>query len=62
MHTGVCSNPAESYFSRVRRIEIGTNHYLPFGYINAYVDEAVWREDYRGLDNCNQAAIVGLRL
>jgi transposase-like protein len=59
MDDGVCTNQAESYFSRLRRMEVGTHHRIAGKYLNAYAGEAAWREDHRRTDNGNQAAKVG---
>lgn len=59
MDEGVCTNQAESYFSRLRRMEIGTHHHIAGPYLNAYAGEAAWREDHRRVDNGKQAAMVG---
>ena len=59
MDDGVCTNQAESYFSRLRRAEIGTHHHIAGPYLNAYANEMVWREDHRRVANGNQAAMVG---
>ena len=48
---GVCTNQAESYFSRLRRMEVGTHHHISGAYLNAYASEAAWREDHRREDN-----------
>jgi transposase-like protein len=58
MDKGVCTNQAESYFSRLRRMETGTHHHIAGPYLNAYADEAAWREDHRRVDNGRQAAMV----
>lgn len=58
MDKGVCTNQAESYFSRLRRMEVGTHHHIAGPYLNAYAGEASWREDYRRVDNGAQAALV----
>lgn len=58
MDEGVCTNQAESYFSRLRRMEVGTHHHIAGPYLNAYAGEASWREDYRRVDNGAQAALV----
>jgi transposase-like protein len=55
MDKGVCTNQAESYFSRLRRMEIGTHHHIAGQYLNAYANEAAWREDFRRVDNGSQA-------
>lgn len=48
---GACTNQAESYFSRLRRAEIGQHHHLSGAYLNAYADEMAWREDHRRVSN-----------
>jgi transposase-like protein len=58
MDEGVCTNQAESYFSRLRRAEIGTHHHIAGPYLNAYANEMAWREDHRRVANGNQAAFV----
>ena len=60
MDKGVCTNQAESYFSRLRRMEIGTHHHVAGPYLNAYAGEASWREDNRRVANGGQAAKVGV--
>ncbi len=59
MDEGVCTNQAESYFSRLRRAEIGTHHHIAGPYLNAYANEMAWREDHRRVANGNQALLVG---
>jgi transposase-like protein len=59
MDEGVCTNQAESYFSRLRRAEIGTHHHIAGPYLNAYATEMSWREDNRRVANGTQAAMVG---
>lgn len=56
---GVCTNQAESYFSRLRRMEVGTHHHIAGPYLHAYAQEASWREDNRRVDNGSQAMTVG---
>jgi len=46
-----CTNQAESYFSRLRRAEIGTHHHISGPYLNAYANEMAWREDNRRKPN-----------
>lgn len=58
MDKGVCTNQAESYFSRLRRMEVGTHHHIAGPYISAYAREASWREDNRRVDNGTQTAMV----
>jgi hypothetical protein len=55
MDEGVCTNQAESYFSRLRRMEIGTHHHIAGPYLSQYASEAAWREDNRRVDNGSQA-------
>jgi len=55
---GACTNQAESYFSRLRRMEVGTHHHIAGPYLNAYAQEASWREDNRRTDNGKQTAMV----
>lgn len=52
---GACTNQAESYFSRLRRMEVGTHHHIAGAYLYAYAGEAAWREDNRRVDNGGQA-------
>lgn len=58
MDEGVCTNQAESYFSRLRRMEIGTHHHIAGPYLAAYANEASWREDNRRVANGSQAMMV----
>jgi transposase-like protein len=53
-----CTNMAESFFSRLRRAEIGTHHHIAGPYLNAYADEMAWREDNRRVSNGEQYLIV----
>lgn len=57
---GACTNQAESFFSRLRRMEIGTHHHIAGPYLAAYASEASWREDNRRVCNGNQTAMVGV--
>jgi ISXO2-like transposase domain len=50
---GACTNQAESFFSRLRRAEIGTHHHIS-GYTAAYASEMAWREDNRRVSNGEQ--------
>ena len=52
---GACTNQAESYFSRLRRMEVGTHHHIAGPYLRSYAGEAAWREDNRRVDNGGQA-------
>lgn len=46
-----CTNQVESFFSRLRRAEIGTHHSIAGPYLEAYADEMAWREDNRRVSN-----------
>jgi len=46
-----CTNQAESFFSRLRRAEIGTHHHIAGPYLASYSGEMAWREDNRRLSN-----------
>lgn len=46
-----CTNQAESFFSRLRRAEIGTHHHFAGPYLNSYAAEMAWREDNRRVSN-----------
>lgn len=60
---GACTNQAESYFSRLRRSEIGVHHRISGGYLHQYAAEMAWREDHRRVSNGEQwKAIAGLAL
>jgi transposase-like protein len=47
------TNMAESFFSRLRRAEIGTHHHIA-GYLSAYAGEMAWRENNRRISNGEQ--------
>lgn len=51
---GACTNQAESYFSRLRRAEVGTHHHISGRYLHAYANEMAWREDRRRVSNGEQ--------
>ena len=53
-----CTNQAESYFSRLRRAEIGTHHHVSGPYLYAYANEMAWREDNRRKSNGTLYALV----
>ncbi len=48
---GACTNQAESYFSRLRRAELGQHHHISGKYLLAYAAEMAWREDTRRQPN-----------
>jgi transposase-like protein len=55
---GVCTNQAESFFSRLRRAEIGTHHYISGKYLQAYAGEMAWREDQSRKSNGGQFLLI----
>jgi len=55
---GACTNQAESFFSRLRRAEIGTHHHIAGKYLHAYAAEMAWREDMNRQANGNQFAMA----
>lgn len=55
---GACTNQAESFFSRLRRSEIGIHHHIAGRYLAAYASEMAWREDYRRTPNGTQFSMV----
>lgn len=48
---GACTNQAESYFSRLRRMIEGQHHHVSAHLLFQYANEAAWKEDHRRLDN-----------
>ncbi len=48
---GACVNQAESYFSRLRRAELGQHHHISGRYLGFYAGEMAWREDRRRIAN-----------
>jgi len=55
---GACTNWAESYFSRLRRAELGHHHHIAGAYLLRYAQEASWREDNRRMANGDQVRQV----
>ena len=53
-----CTNQAESYFSRLRRGELGHFHHVSGPYLLRYAVEASFREDARRVDNGAQVRRV----
>jgi len=52
------TNWAESFFSRLRRAEIGVHHHFAGRYLQAYSNEMAWREDHRRVSNGAQYLMV----
>jgi len=48
---GACTNQAESFFSRLRRAELGQHHHISGKYLGFYAAEMAWREDRRRMPN-----------
>jgi transposase-like protein len=55
---GIYSNGAESYFSRLRRAEVGHHHHIAGAYLVRYAQESAWREDHRRVANGTQVRAV----
>jgi transposase-like protein len=55
---GACTNDAESFFSRIRRAEIGIHHHISGRYLSAYAHEMAWREDNRRVSNGEQYLVA----
>ena len=55
---GACTNQAESYFSRLRRMVEGQHHHVSPQYLYQYANHAAWLEDNRRLPNGEQARKV----
>lgn len=53
-----CTNQAESFFSRLRRAEVGTHHHIAGKHLAAYAVEMAWREDNRRQPNGNQFTMI----
>lgn len=57
-HDGACTNQAESFFSRIRRAEIGVHHRVSGRHLHQYANEMAWRENHRRVDNGSQYLMV----
>ena len=55
---GACTNMAESFFSRLRRAEVGIHHHIAGPYLLRYSQEMAWREDNRRVPNGEQVSRV----
>jgi hypothetical protein len=61
--SGVFTNGAEEFFSRMRRAEIGHHHHIAGRYLVRYAQESAWREDHRRVANGAQVrAVAGLAM
>ncbi len=61
--SGVYTNGAEEFFSRMRRAEIGHHHHIAGRYLVRYAQESAWREDHRRVANGQQVkAVAGLAM
>lgn len=47
----VCTNQAESFFSRLRRMIRGQHHHVSAKYLAQYANHAAWLEDHRRMSN-----------
>lgn len=62
-HEGACTNQAESYFSRLRRMVTGQHHHVSGQYLYQFANEAAWKEDHRRESNGSLATrLVGLAM
>jgi hypothetical protein len=48
---GTTTNLIESFFSRVKRSQMGTHHRMSGMYLDWYIAELAWREDMRRRNN-----------
>lgn len=55
---GANTNQAESFFSRLRRAEIGIHHHIAGRHLHAYATEMAWREDVSRVGNGTQYAMA----
>lgn len=51
---GACTNMAESFFSRLRRAEVGIHHHIAGRFLAAYAAEMAWREAQNRVANGTQ--------
>jgi len=56
-----CTNQAESFFSRLRRAELGQHHHISGICLGRYAAEMAWREDYRRQANGTLFKLVAFR-
>lgn len=60
---GACTNQAESFLSRLRKMVDGQHHHVSPQHLHAYATHAAWAEDHRREDNgqlCER--LVGLTM
>jgi transposase-like protein len=55
---GACTNQAESFFSRLRRAELGQHHHISGKYLLSYAREMAFREDNRRMPNGSLHGLV----
>ena len=48
---GACTNQAESFLARLRRMVDGQHHHVSGRYLHQYANHAAWMEDHRRIDN-----------
>jgi ISXO2-like transposase domain len=48
---GACTNQAESFLARLRRMVMGQHHHVSAQYLYQFANEAAWKEDHRRLSN-----------
>jgi transposase-like protein len=48
---GACTNQAESFLARLRRMVEGQHHHVSPQYLHQYAAHAAWMEDHRRIDN-----------
>ena len=54
----VNTNQMESFFSRLRRFEVGTHHHVAGTYLLRYANDGAWRENNRHRDHMTQAHMM----
>lgn len=60
---GACTNQAESYLARLRKMVEGQHHHVSPRHLHQYAAHAAWMEDHRRLDNGAVAKrIIGLAM
>lgn len=60
---GACTNQAESFLARLRRMVDGQHHHVSPQYLHQYAAHAAWAEDHRREDNgalCQRALALAL--